>query len=191
MPRLKLATPRTGKQAGGFSPLLLSFLRLGSCQWKWVVADAAAAFAGPSWKQLGLPTPCKFTKSRLPETKITNGWNQPGLLTRCMVLANPPNPGSMARWKGDLDKPTKPRLLYMTTLGRCSVHLTWQPRSRWGHSRGSERSTAPIRKGPAQSRGGSRCRLSRWATHNLWSHGGEREREKFRNFRVTTHFWST
>ena len=49
------ATPRTEKQAGGFSPLLLSVL--GSCQWNWVVADATASFAGPFWNQLGVPTP--------------------------------------------------------------------------------------------------------------------------------------
>ena len=37
-------TPSTEKQAGGFPPLLLSVLRLGSCQWNWVVAGTTAAF---------------------------------------------------------------------------------------------------------------------------------------------------
>ena len=42
-PRLEPATPSTEKQADGFSPLLLSVLRLWSCQWNWVVADATEA----------------------------------------------------------------------------------------------------------------------------------------------------
>ena len=39
--------PSTEKQAGGFSPMLLCVLRLGSCQWNWVVAGATAAFDWP------------------------------------------------------------------------------------------------------------------------------------------------
>ena len=42
-PGLDPATPTSGKQADGFSHLLHSVLRLGSCQWNWVVAGATAA----------------------------------------------------------------------------------------------------------------------------------------------------
>ena len=41
---LEPATPSKEKQAGGFSPLLLSMLILGSCRRNWVVADATVAF---------------------------------------------------------------------------------------------------------------------------------------------------
>ena len=41
------ATHRTEKQTNGFSPLLLSVLRLGSCQWNWVVACATGALLVP------------------------------------------------------------------------------------------------------------------------------------------------
>ena len=40
---LEPASPSTEKQADGFSHLLHSVLRIGSCQWNWVVADATAA----------------------------------------------------------------------------------------------------------------------------------------------------
>ena len=53
--------PPTKKQADGFSHLL----RLGSCQWNWVVADATAAFDWSLMVPGRPPTPCKSTKSRL------------------------------------------------------------------------------------------------------------------------------
>ena len=37
------------------------------------IADATAAFAGPFWDQLGLSSPCKSSKSRLPDAEITKG----------------------------------------------------------------------------------------------------------------------
>ena len=45
-----------------------------------MVTDATAAFAGPFWNQLGLPTPCKSSKSRLPDAEITRGRRSPRLL---------------------------------------------------------------------------------------------------------------
>ena len=49
-PGLKPTTSGTEKQADSFSCLLLlSMVRLGSCQWYWVVTDAATAF---DWSQM-------------------------------------------------------------------------------------------------------------------------------------------
>ena len=64
---LEPTTPNTEKQADGFSHLLHSVLRLGSCQWNRVVADATAAprLMVPARP----PTPCKSTKSRLPDAE--------------------------------------------------------------------------------------------------------------------------
>ena len=42
-PGLEPATPNTELRADGFSHLPHSVLRLGSCQWNWVVAGATAA----------------------------------------------------------------------------------------------------------------------------------------------------
>ena len=63
------------KKAGVFLPLLLPVLRLGYCQWNWVVVDATVAFAGPFWNQLDIPIPFtrKSSKSRLPDAEITRG----------------------------------------------------------------------------------------------------------------------
>ena len=72
----------TAKQACGFPPLLLSELRLGSCKLNWVVADATPAFACSFWNRLGLPTPCKSSKSMLPDAEIRRGCRSPHLILR-------------------------------------------------------------------------------------------------------------
>ena len=53
--------------------MLHSVLKLGSCNWNWVVADATWApwLVPESTSQV--PTPCTSTKSRLPDTDITKG----------------------------------------------------------------------------------------------------------------------
>ena len=71
---LEPATPSTEKQVDSFSHLQHSVLRLGSCQWNWVVAEMLPQPLGRSLMVPARPpTPCKSTKSRLPDTEITKG----------------------------------------------------------------------------------------------------------------------
>ena len=56
-PGFEPASPSTEKQADGLSYLLHSVLRLGSCQWNWVVAGATAAFDWSLMVTVRLPNP--------------------------------------------------------------------------------------------------------------------------------------
>ena len=69
-------------------------LRLGSCQWNWVVTGATAAF---DWSLLvPIRPPCKSTKSRLPDPEITMGrrfffCSNPNLISQRKSSTSQPN----------------------------------------------------------------------------------------------------